>query len=124
MVVYSQIMTKFLYYCQQYKLSLIIFVGVCFIFSFLHLQNFDPSHPTLVNNTCIQGVRLCSSIKEVIDACIAAFSSLARLFITTAPVVAFYFVLRLYLSDVLYIPILTSPIRSGLRRGIVHSKDH
>jgi hypothetical protein len=117
-------MKKFLYHLYTYKILIVSIVAVCFFCSFLRLQNFDPAHPTLVNNTCIQALPGCASTREALSALFTLLLFMAGIAVVYVANTSHQRLLRMYISDVLYVPILNEPLRVALRRGILHAKDH
>lgn len=110
-------------FLQKYK-SIILTVVLCsFVCAFLHLQNFDPTHPTQMNVSCIQGLPQCASYKDAIFTImhiLLFFSGLYALLHVYKHSIDLS--ICLYMEDVMYLPILFDPIMHGMRTGIVHAK--
>ena len=107
---------------QRILLTVVVLSFVC---AFLHLQNFDPTHPTLINSSCIQGLPQCASYR-------GSFFSIVNLLLFFSGLFALlqisrkttYLSIEVYMEDYMYIPILYDPICFGIRKGILHSKYH
>ena len=121
----SHIMNAYIVLLNKYRVIILAIVLFSFTCAFLHLQNFDPSHPTLLNASCIQGLPQCASSKQVFFAILhilVFFSGLHALMqvCKQTPFVGS----RTYMENGVYIPILFDPINFGLRTGILHSRCH
>jgi hypothetical protein len=118
-------MNIFMSQLHKYQRIIITVILLAFACAFLHLQNFDPTHPTLVNSSCIQGLPQCASYRD-------SFISIVNLLLFFSGLYVLLHISRkalclsieIYMEDYMYIPILYDSIRIGLRRGILHSKCH
>lgn len=118
-------MNDFISSLQKYQITILALVLCSFICAFLHLQNFDPTHPTQMNASCIQGLPQCASYKDALFTIVNIllfFSGLYALLHVCKPSVNLN--IRVYMEDVMYVPILLDPISFELRKGILHSKYH
>ncbi len=118
-------MNIFISLLQKHQRVILVIVIASFVCAFLHLQNFDPSHPTIQNVSCIQGLPQCASYRD------AFFSIVYTLLFFSGLYTSRYIWKTLcrvrvarYMEDYMYVPILSDPIRFSMRVGILHSKYH
>lgn len=118
-------MNTFFSQLRRYQGIIFATALLSFVCAFLHLQNFDPSHPTSQNVSCIQGLPQCASYREpffsIVNILLFFWGLYMARYLSRKLI---YLNVVLYMEDYLYVPILFDPIHLGIRRGILHSKYH
>lgn len=121
----SHIMNVYIALLNKYRVIILAIVLFSYTCAFLHLQNFDPSHPTFLNASCIQGLPQCASSRHLFITILHILLFFSGLYVLLhISWKALCMSIEIYMEDYMYIPILYNPIRIGLRRGILHSKCH
>ncbi len=118
-------MSAFISFLQKYQTTILVIILCSFVCAFLHLQNFDPTHPTQMNASCIQGLPQCASYDDTFLSIVNTlmfFSGLCVLLYVCKQVFDLH--IKAYIEDFMYVPILLDPILFGMRTGIVHAKYH
>ena len=119
------IMNAYFVNLYRHRQTIVAFILFSFTCAFLHLQNFDPTHPTQMNVSCIQGLPQCASYNDTFSSIVNTlifFSGLCVLVFVCKQV--FDLNIKAYIEDFMYVPILLDPISFGMRTGIVHAKYH